>query len=139
MTGVLVVVIKRFVGAPRPLHVLGPERIRVLLEPLHFMSFPSGHSATAAALAVWAGREPSARIRWWPWLFAFLCGLSRVYVGAHWVTDVVGGWLLGIGAAAAICHLWPSPRGPSNVTAGACAGPVQAATAGEATEVDPCA
>jgi membrane-associated phospholipid phosphatase len=28
-------------------------------------------------------------------LMVLLIGLSRVYVGGHWATDVVGGWLSG--------------------------------------------
>jgi undecaprenyl-diphosphatase len=115
MTGMLVVVVKRIVQAPRPLALLGPGHACVLFEPLRVMSFPSGHSAAVAALALWASGEPSAGKRWWPWLFAFLCGLSRVYVGAHWVTDVVGGWLLGLATAAIVCRMWPRP-GPASAT-----------------------
>src|SRR5512133_3764683 len=40
VTGVLVVVIKRFVHTPRPLEVLGPGAACVLLEPLRHVSFP---------------------------------------------------------------------------------------------------
>jgi undecaprenyl-diphosphatase len=111
VTGVLVAVIKRIVQAPRPLQLLGEGHVRVLLDPLRQMSFPSGHSAAAASLAMWAWRQPApAGRRLWPWLLAFLCGLSRVYVGAHWVTDVVGGWLLGVGVAAAVERAWPRPK-----------------------------
>ena len=110
VTGALVVGIKHLVRAPRPLQLLGPEQVRELREPLRLMSFPSGHSAAAAALAMWASRQPSVGTRRWPWLLALLVGLSRVYVGAHWVTDVVGGWLLGVATAALVDWAWPRPR-----------------------------
>ncbi|HEX9051337.1 MAG TPA: phosphatase PAP2 family protein [Anaeromyxobacter sp.] len=140
VTGILVVVIKRIVHAPRPLEVLGPRQACVLLAPLRSMSFPSGHSAGVAALALWASGEPCARKRWWPWLFAFLCGVSRVYVGAHWVTDVIGGWLLGLATAAIVCRAWPRPAAATAGPAPAVAGTARAATAAPplVDEVDPC-
>ncbi|MCS7224176.1 MAG: phosphatase PAP2 family protein [Armatimonadetes bacterium] len=57
-------------------------------------SFPSGHSAAAAAFAFsWIrARLPLGTL----WLaFSVLVGLSRILVGAHWIHDVVGGWALG--------------------------------------------
>ena len=68
-------------------------------------SFPSGHAVAAAATAVAlvlvllpAGRER----RKWELIavaFAFVMALSRVYLNAHWLSDVVAGVLLGTGVA----------------------------------------
>lgn len=66
-------------------------------------SFPSGHALGAAAILgvlVYIGwlHHP----RWMP-LFAtvagllvLIVGLSRIYLGVHWTTDVLAGWLIGI-------------------------------------------
>jgi len=101
LAGILANGLKEIVRTPRPLAVLDPAAVHVLLEPLRLHAFPSGHSASAAALAAWAlhrfGRPA------WPLLaLALLGGLSRVAVGAHWTFDVLGGWVIGALAAAAV-------------------------------------
>jgi undecaprenyl-diphosphatase len=81
--------------------VLSRARPEDILVSITSGSFPSGHVADAATLAVvvaiivW---------RWWVVVagaaYVLLMALSRTYLGAHWVSDTVGGLL--IGAAVAI-------------------------------------
>lgn len=60
-------------------------------------SFPSGHSTNAAA--VFASLAVNLRKRWFTVMaiaLPLLAGVSRFVVGAHYPTDVLAGWLLGI-------------------------------------------
>ena len=68
-------------------------------------SFPSGHSVAGAAIGislVIAFLPAGHRRRVWEWVaagFAFLMGLSRVYLNAHWLSDATTGVFLGAGVA----------------------------------------
>ena len=94
---------KHAVGRPRPpgdlwlVHVAGK-------------AFPSGHAvqslSTFVALSVVAATlvRPSHRLLWTAAaiLLATGVGLSRIYLGVHWTTDVLAGW----GAAALWVPVW---------------------------------
>ena len=89
--------LKNVFGRPRP------ELIDHLVTT-QGMSFPSGHAANATliylTIAVLASDVESsrpARIYIWAMaiVLALLIGLSRLYLGVHWPSDVVAGWAFG--------------------------------------------
>ena len=60
-----------------------------------FNSMPSGHTAVSFAALVMLGML-TPRIKWATWTLAIIIAVSRVYVGAHWVGDVVFGAFIGM-------------------------------------------
>jgi len=97
-TGFGIDVWKDWSGRARPTGV--PTR-----EDAHGFGFPSGHTATAFALAVIvASLVPARAPGWWravPFVVAALVAAGRLNAGVHYPLDVVGGALWGIAVGAA--------------------------------------
>lgn len=119
--GITSLTLKWLFDAPRPADILALTDFHVVGSVLRGHSFPSGHTITAFAAAgvVWAcvwmeQRKNSANYTYRivlasVLLLAFLVGVSRMAVGAHWPFDVLAGacvgWLAGLNGAY-IAHRW---------------------------------
>ncbi|MEV6314475.1 phosphatase PAP2 family protein [Streptomyces sp. NPDC051776] len=99
-------VVKGSFGRDRPVLHAVPLVRRLTKQPIT-TSFPSGHSASAAAFTVGAALESR---RWGAVLapVAASVAFSRVYTGVHYPSDVVAGVALGAGAAFAVRGLVPT-------------------------------
>jgi len=93
-------ILKLLVDRARP----DPQMVAVI-QPVGGLSFPSGHAMVSVlcygflAVMAWVHIEERRRrilIVASLALLAFCIGVSRVYLGAHWFSDVAGGWTAGL-------------------------------------------
>src|SRR4051812_35241750 len=107
-------VLKRFFRRVRP-DLASVHGSRALKRSPHTLSFPSGHSASAAAFATGVAMEsPVAGALIAP--VALGVGYSRVHVGVHYPGDVVAGMAVGSAMALATQHWWRvRPTDPARV------------------------
>jgi undecaprenyl-diphosphatase len=94
--------LKHFFHRPRPCHYW--RNVSMPFGLPHSLSFPSGHTAVIFAAAYVAGYF-YPKLRGWAYAFAVWVALTRVYVGVHYPTDLLGGALLGVICGAVACRV----------------------------------
>lgn len=108
ISGIFVQALKSFISEARPAYFLANTNYPYFIEnvTLHnYHSFPSGHSASAFALA--AVLSFSVKNKNYSMIFLFLAalvGYSRIYLGQHFMDDVLPGSFLGM-ISAIICWM----------------------------------
>jgi len=66
------------------------------MENLHDFSFPSGHAMNNLVLYGSLAIITRNKLVWiWTILWVLLIGASRIYLGSHYVVDVIAGYVLG--------------------------------------------
>jgi membrane-associated phospholipid phosphatase len=96
-TGLLQQVLKSVVGRARPLADLGKDTFDPFNSSRNFHSFPSGHAMMAFTNAYAIGKQFKS-----PWVKAGIYtvgavpGISRLWDGQHWLTDVLFSWAISI-------------------------------------------
>jgi undecaprenyl-diphosphatase len=99
--------LKSAVARPRPCQTL-PEANPIVGCGRAF-SFPSNHAANTAAAAVFF-QAIYPVTGWIAWPMVALVGFSRIYVGAHYISDVIAGWCLGSAFALSVVYFLSKRR-----------------------------
>src|SRR5262249_53710608 len=100
----LEMVLKHLIPHPSPPHELS-RNIQLLpfLKSGSPFSFPSGHLLRTTFLGALMFDQ------WLFWILVVLMALTRVYLNEHWLSDVLGGFLLGMALAGVAAAVYGGP------------------------------
>ena len=95
LPGLVTAIVKRIIGRGRPVIEAGAPDFQLLAWlDWTYQSFPSGHATTGFALCFTVSFL-APRAFAWMLMLALLISMSRIVVGAHYATDIVGGAIIG--------------------------------------------
>lgn len=92
--------LKNIVARPRPYTQIA--ELMILTHPETSFSFPSGHTANSFAIALIYYRMLPKKYGITAVVLATLIGLSRLYIGVHYPTDVIGGFFVALFASSVV-------------------------------------
>ncbi|MDQ7948315.1 MAG: phosphatase PAP2 family protein [Pedobacter sp.] len=111
LSGLLILAVKNLVNRPRPTQFY----VR-LVEINRFQSFPSGHVLSyvlffgfMVVLMRHRNDIPLRTRKWVTYISLFYLisiSFSRIYLGAHWFTDTLGGFILGLICLIVLCYFY---------------------------------
>lgn len=102
LSQIIVQGLKRTLSRERPYKIL--EKLNTFGISLKDYSFPSGHTTASFSIAsTLALNIPKISIL--VFFLAMIIGLSRIYLGVHYPTDVLAGIILGIGSSILVHYL----------------------------------
>lgn len=99
-------ILKNWVARVRPYELIG--ELKLIIGRADDWSFPSGHTTNSLACAWVLFRRAPKKWGVPALVLAILIALSRLYVGIHYPTDILGGAAIGLGSAC--LSLWLVPK-----------------------------
>ena len=104
--------LKNIVARPRPYTQIA--ELMILTHPEKSFSFPSGHTANSFAVALIYFRMLPKRYGIAAVVLAALIGFSRLFIGVHYPSDVIGGFLVAVFTSSVVHYLY-TKNASSNV------------------------
>jgi undecaprenyl-diphosphatase len=96
-------ILKNLIKRNRPFMML--NSLKLLIPPPGSYSFPSGHTASSfSAFGVFY--YLNLKYKYPVFFTAFLIAFSRIYLGVHYFTDIMGGVILGLSVSYAVCNYY---------------------------------
>lgn len=101
-------ILKNVIKRERPFETI--KGLTLLIKAPSSYSFPSGHTASSftAFGVLYFMNSP---YKWYSLILALFISISRIYLNVHYLTDIIGGALLGLAVAYMVCKFFKRKQG----------------------------